>query len=246
MCRKALIFQILLLLSIPSPAVKAGDSIALPSSLAGELSGSLVRMPSDSVIHVFLSQKDYQYGGPYVPPKEAGILYRFWKWIGSLFNYGMKALRYMPLMLKIAFYVLCAIFLFVIITKTKLYKVFYTDTELPEPEYFEVNPLEGPFDFGEAVRMQLSKQHFRDAIRLLHLMILKELENQGMITCSREKTNREYAREIADSRLKTSFHELAGIYNRVWFGNYNLTRDEYESLASGFYQFTEAIHAQKE
>jgi hypothetical protein len=109
-----------------------------------------------------------------------------------------------------------------------------------------VNPLDDQYDYDKAISEQISIQNFRKAIRLLHLRILKELENQGIIRFSKGKTNREFAQEITDNSLKDTFFELALIYNRVWFGNYNLGIEEFESLSSKFYLFSAKINAQKE
>jgi|WetSurMetagenome_2_1015567.scaffolds.fasta_scaffold80344_2 hypothetical protein len=246
MFNKAFTLLVFTFLLILSPAIMAGDSIPTPPSSDRELSDRNIRVPEKSYFILYLNNKEYNYGDVYIQPAKETFFDRLWRLLLSIWKHGMKALQYIPLVIKVVFFALCLLLLFVIITKTKLYKVFYTDAEITEPEYFEVNPFDEQFDFNEAIGVQISQQNFRNVIRLLHLKILKELETQGIIRFSREKTNREYAREITDSNLKSTFFELAGIYNKVWFGNYNLSRDEFDRLASGFYQFSAKINAQKE
>jgi len=245
MFTRATSFLIFIFILIVSPAVMAGDSIPTPPSQVTDLSGINVRMPEAEFIESYLNNKDYQYGRDYTLPIEESFFNRLWKKIISLWAMGLKTLDQFPFILQIALVVLCLLLLFVIITKTKLYKVFYTDTALPGPDYMVLDPLDENYDFNEAIGVQISKQNFRNAIRLLHLKIIKDLETQGIIRFSREKTNREYAREISDSNQKNTFFALAGIYNKVWFGNYNLSKDEFDSLASGFYQFSAEINGQK-
>ena len=246
MLKRAIFLSIFFFIPTISPSALGGDSIPAPSSPLTVPVEHNVRVPEKSKINSYLVNKDYQYGGDYKPPANDTILNRLWKWILSLWRRGMKALNYLPVALRVLFYLLCLGLILIIATKTKLYKIFYTDKEIQEPDFSEENPLEETFDFNQAINMQISRQNFRNAIRLLHLKILKELELHGVIRFAREKTNREYAREISDNKLKSDFFALAGIYNRVWFGNYELSRDEYDLLASGFYKFSEEINAQKE
>lgn len=246
MLKRAIFFFTFFLIPILSPSALGGDSIPLSPSAVTWPAEQNVRMPEKSKINSYLADKDYQYGGEYKPPADNGIFNRLWKWILSLWKQGMKALDYLPLALRIFFYLLCLGLVIIIATKTKLYKIFYTDKEIQEPDFFEENPLEEKFDFNQAINLQISRQNFRNAIRLLHLKILKELEIQGVIRFAREKTNREYAREISDNKMKSEFFALAGIYNKVWFGNYQLSRDEYDLLASGFYKFSKELNDQKE
>jgi len=246
MLKRAIFFLTFFFLTIISPSALGGDSIPLSASPVMEPYGGNVRIPEKSKINSYLEDKDYQYGGEYKPPADNRIFNRLWKWVLSLWKQGMKVLDYLPAALRILFYLLCLGLIIMIATKTKLYKIFYTDKEIQEPDFFEANPLEEKFDFNQAINLQIARHNFRNAIRLLHLKTLKELEIKGVIRFAREKTNREYAREISDNKLKSQFFTLAGIYNRVWFGNYELSRDEYDLLASGFYKFSEELNDQKE
>jgi hypothetical protein len=246
MFRRAITFFVLLTLPIISPPAMGGDSIPAPPPQASYPAISGIRMPEKAKIDSYRANKEYQYGKDYKLPETTGFFGRLWKWILSLWEKAVKALKYLPLALRILFYLLCLALVLVIATKTKIYRIFYTDKEIKEPDYFEENPLDEQFDFDQAISLQISHQNYRNAIRLLHLKILKELETKGVIKFSREKTNREYAREISSISLKNDFFALAGIYNRVWFGNYNLSRNEYDQLASGFYKFSEAINGQEE
>jgi hypothetical protein len=246
MFKRQIIFLIFVLLPALSPPALGGDSIPVPPPHLRELADQKTRMPERAKIDTYLADKEYQYGGDYKPPENNNFFNRLWKWILSLWREGMRVLNYLPVALKVAFYLLCLGLILVIATKTKIYKIFYTDNEIAEPDFFAEDPLDEQFDFNNAISTQISHQNFRNAIRLLHLKILKELENKGVIRFAREKTNREYAREISDNSMKSDFFELAGIYNRIWFGNYNLSKDEYDQLASGFYKFSEEINGQKE
>lgn len=246
MFRRQITFLVLVFLPLISPPALGGDSIPATPAPLNEKAGQKARVPGKEIIDAYLADKDYQYGGDYKPVKKSNFLNRLWRWVLSVWEEGMKVLRYLPLALRIVFYLLCLGFILLIATKTKIYRIFYTDKEIAEPDFFVEDPLAEQFDFDQAISTQISHQNFRNAIRLLHLKILKELENQGVIRFAREKTNREYAREINDNKLKSDFFKLAGVYNRVWFGNFTISKDEYEMLAAGFYKFSEELNGRKE
>ena len=246
MVRKAFFILSVNFLITISPPVRGGDTVPPPASPTRDLTELNVRIPEKEYFDSCLSLKDYQYGSNNVANAGDNFFGRLWKRVLSWVNYGLRTLQTFPLILRIVFYALCLMVLYVIIIKTKLFRVFYTDREVQAPDYFEVGQADEMTDFSEAVRTQVSKRNFRNAVRLLHLKILKELEEKGIIRYAREKTNRDYSREITDIRLRTAFFNLAGIYNRVWFGNYNLSEEEYERLSSGFYLFSKEINEQKE
>jgi hypothetical protein len=244
MLYKKAIILVLVIVSLQSPVVKAGDSVSASPVIAGDMSDSPLRMPEKSYFNKYLTDKDYYYG-EYKAPKNSGFLYRLWNHIVSILNAGLKAIKYIPVVFRVIFIVLCLVLLYVINTKTKLFKLFYTDIDIPSPEFIEANPLDENQDFDSAINEQISRHNFRNAVRLLHLKLLNELGAHELIRYSKEKTNREYALEINDSALSSSFTSLTGIYNRIWYGNYPLSMDEYKSLASGFYQFSSEINADK-
>jgi hypothetical protein len=226
-----------------SPVVNAGDSISSASVLINELAERPLRSPDKKFFETYLSDKGYYYGSEYQPQKIDSALERLWmRWI-SLLRMAMEALKIVPFVLKVIFILSCILFLYIIITKTKLYRLFYTDREVVSPDLIEVDRLDEKFDFDKAIGFQISRNNYREAIRLLHLKILRELEKYEIIKYSIDKTNRDYTREIKDGKLRSSFYILTGIYNRVWYGNYFLGREEFESFAAGFYQFSLGMDA---
>jgi hypothetical protein len=246
MFKQPLTLLVFIIMSIVSPACPAGDSVSISPSRVREFSVTDVRMPDRDYFNPYLNNKAYQYGNKNGLQERDGFIGRLFKKAISLWRLWIKALNYLPFVLQIVFYVLCLMALFLLITKTRIYRLFYSGTEIKNPVFSESDPLIEKYDFNEAIASQLFRKNFRNAIRLLHLKVLKEMESKGIINFSREKTNKEYGREITDTDLRQSFFKLASVYNRIWFGNYNLPEDEYETLSKGFYQFSEELNAKEE
>lgn len=246
MLKNAVFFLIFILLSISSPAEQTGDSISVSPSSGKRPSGMKVRMPEKDFFNIYLADKSYKYEEGYGEEFKNNFFSRLWHRIIQVWKVGLKTFHYLPLALKYGFYILSILLLIVIITQTRLSKVFYTEGEISGVDFSEDKMLERKTDFNETVSIQISRQNYRNAIRYLHLKILREMEINGIVRFSREKTNREYAREISDSKLQQTFYQLSGIYNMVWFGNQNLSKEEFDILASGFYKFSVLISDQKE
>jgi hypothetical protein len=239
--------RLLLLVSILCTSVSAAglavDSLFVPQLLKEELINSSLRKPDKSYFDRYLNDKDFAYVKEAKPVVSNTFLMHLWEFIVRIFTKGLSIILYRSILVRIIFFALVLLLLYIIITKTRLYKIFYTDIEVPMPDFEEIDVLNEEYDFNRAIGMQLSQRNYRGAVRLLHLKMLKELDSHERIRYSKEKTNRDYSRELGDINLRNSFISLTGIYNRVWYGNYSLSEEEFESMASGFYQFSEELNA---
>jgi hypothetical protein len=245
MIGKQKLFLLLIIFTMFSPAGRAGDSLSVSQVVKIELSGNMLRMPQKGYFDKYLADKEYNYGQDFNNPKGNNFIHRLGRFIFSILKLVFETFNTLHVVLKIAFIVFCIFLLCFLIIRTKIYKLFYTDKEVLSYRFTEIDTNDNLPDFEKAINIQLSQQNFRNAIRLLYRKILKELEIHELIRYSREKTNREYAKEIANNSLRSGFYQLSGIYNRIWYGNYPLSKEEYESLAQNFYQFSEGINAEE-
>jgi hypothetical protein len=244
MLKTAGLCLVFILMSTLSPAQKTGDSISI-SPDQKEFSLGKARIPDRAYFSKYLNDKQYRYEEDYPAEVKSNFLSRLWHRILTLRDLLFKALAYFPLTVRIIFYCLFVLLL-VILATTRFSKIFYTETVTAGSDFMEIQDEGGQTDLDAAVRIQISRQNYRSAIRFLHLKILKELELKGLVTFSREKTNRDYSREIKDSRHQAIFSQLAAVYNRIWFGNYDLTSEEFDKLASGFYRFSDLLSGREE
>ena len=162
--RKATLL-IFIILSVLTLTLKAGDTISISHLLIREMSDRRIRLPEKGYIESYRNQKEYQYGDDINLTQKNNFLSRLWQRIATIINYAFEAYRNLHIVIQIAFLSLCLLILFVIITKTKLYKVFYTDKEIPGSDFFTVNPLDDQYDYDKAISEQISIQNFRKAIR---------------------------------------------------------------------------------
>ena len=69
------------------------------------------------------------------------------------------------------------------------------------------------------IKQAITQKQFALAIRLYYLATIKELNISGAIQWKKDKTNREYTREMRPHRLSEPFRETTSIFERVWYGD---------------------------
>lgn len=78
-------------------------------------------------------------------------------------------------------------------------------------------------DFQKEISAALSRQDYREAVRLFYLQTLKQLSDTGQIDWQPYKTPTEYIYEIKATELKSPFRELTNRFLRVRYGNFEAT-----------------------
>ncbi len=69
------------------------------------------------------------------------------------------------------------------------------------------------------IKHAIAQKQFALAIRLYYLATIKELNILGAIQWKKDKTNREYTREMRPHRLFEPFRETTSIFERIWYGD---------------------------
>jgi hypothetical protein len=89
-------------------------------------------------------------------------------------------------------------------------------------------------DLEGFIRQALAEKNYALAVRLYYLAILKELSLSNQIKWKRDKTNREYLREMSGQKLAGKFRETTLIFERVWYGTGELTEPIFQQLEPKF------------
>jgi hypothetical protein len=83
--------------------------------------------------------------------------------------------------------------------------------------HIEENLQESEFD--PLIRQAIATKQFALAIRLYYLASIKELSLSGKIQWKKDKTNREYVREMRSHRLFEPFRNMTTIFEKIWYGD---------------------------
>lgn len=80
----------------------------------------------------------------------------------------------------------------------------------------------------------LANDDFRGAIRLYFIFIIKVLNEKEWIRWEKKKTNFSYLIEMRGKPQYESFIDAVSIYEFVWYGNYNVKKEDFSSLEPKF------------
>ncbi|MDO8970198.1 MAG: DUF4129 domain-containing protein [Saprospiraceae bacterium] len=85
-------------------------------------------------------------------------------------------------------------------------------------------------DLEKFLREALNASNWPLAVRLYFLQIIKQLSEREAIVWSKEKTNRDYLREMRGHVSGAQFREATREYERVWYGNQPVSAEEFAQL----------------
>lgn len=77
-------------------------------------------------------------------------------------------------------------------------------------------------DLDRFIREALEKKDYPQAVRLYYLAILKELSLKKWIKWKKDKTNRDYIRELNNTNFQNGFKNVTRMFERVWYGKQEL------------------------
>jgi len=83
-------------------------------------------------------------------------------------------------------------------------------------------------------REALTRGDFPQALRIYYLQVIKSLSESGAILWSKEKTNRDYLREMQNNPLRRDFQHVTSIFEQIWYGNLPLDSAGFSRLEPAF------------
>jgi hypothetical protein len=116
--------------------------------------------------------------------------------------------------------------------------LFYKNKKLENAEE------EGPEDAGRLSPLILSQQaaargDFRMAVRYNYLYILQLMGEKGLVVLQPQKTDAHYQTELRGKPPATDFSTITLQYEYVWYGEFSLNAEQYQSIAAGYRKFIE-------
>lgn len=76
----------------------------------------------------------------------------------------------------------------------------------------------------------LESENYRECVRIYFNFILKDLIKKGWIKWKKEKTNYHYILEMKCRPNHVFFEECVRIYDLVWYGDYEINKNEFETI----------------
>ena len=90
-------------------------------------------------------------------------------------------------------------------------------------------------DIDGLLRQALTDGDLRVAVRIRYLMLLKKLNEAGLIAWKKNKTNRDYLSELyGRNSCYDDVRELTLAYEIVWYGEHSVSSDSFQRLTGEF------------
>ena len=89
-------------------------------------------------------------------------------------------------------------------------------------------------DLKSLLQKAIETNDYRLAIRYQYLFLLQKLSHKNIIELHKDKTNSDYQYEIKNVSLRQSFGYLSYIYDYAWYGEFVVSRSDYEQAAKAF------------
>lgn len=89
-------------------------------------------------------------------------------------------------------------------------------------------------DFEKLIKESIQSGDHRLSIRYYYLFLLKKMSEKELIEWDVEKTNSDYIYEIKLPQLKADFEYLSYLYNYIWYGEFDVSIQEFEKAKKAF------------
>lgn len=107
---------------------------------------------------------------------------------------------------------------------------------------WEVNPDKISYDkLEELLESYLKENNHRQALRILFLMVLKDLSSMELIIWKKNKTNHDYLRELKDTGIQLSYRRISIAFDAARYGNYIVTENSFLVVREHFDAIQKAI-----
>ncbi len=97
-------------------------------------------------------------------------------------------------------------------------------------------------DLESLLKQAVDNQNFRLAVRYYYLTTLKGLSTKKIIDYHKDKTNSEYLFEIENTEMRNHFSYLSYVYTYVWYGEFSLDEQSFETAQNKYQSFIKNIH----
>lgn len=179
---------------------------------------------------------------PIAEVKDLSAWERFWaavkRFLDDLFDFGgiNNSMSGLQILFKIIA-VLIIIFVVYLIVKTIINKeggwVFSKSAKkIDVLENVEENIHN--INFKKIIREAIQDKNHRVAVRYYYLWLLKSLSDKNIIEWDIEKTNADYFNEINNIDIKKNFRFLSYIYEYSWYGEFELTEEDFKKAENAF------------
>lgn len=209
------------------------DSAKADIPIVIDSSSIQIRQPDTETQNDLLNNPDYKYDRKVPSPDWWD---RFNQWLHSRLN-EITTSKGGRLGIDILYYLFAAagvIAIILLLLKNNIRGLFYGKSASLAIDFKELDEDIHKINFNELIKAAISENNYRRAVRLHFLKLLKELTDKNQIAWRIDKTNNDYFVELSNSAYGNNFKELAFLYEHIWYGNFELNENDFNTVLTKF------------
>ncbi|MBO9201831.1 MULTISPECIES: hypothetical protein [Niastella] len=142
------------------------------------------------------------------------------------------------------YFILALFFVFVIYRLMVVNNLFYFSKKVRggAAAHTEAADIEDG-NLDEKIRKAIVAGEYRQAVRYMYLKSLQLLNEKEWIKFHADATNYEYVIQMSKHKLGNDFGFLTRIYDYVWYGEFILSKEQFEIVHNNFSHFYNAVNS---
>ncbi|MBW6483731.1 MAG: hypothetical protein K0B10_11815 [Vicingaceae bacterium] len=178
-------------------------------------------------IENFRSDSDFIYDRIPPPPETPWESFKRWFWeqIAKLFNSNEFSIfwDYFKWILIVVLIFLAILWIF----KSEIRGVFINKKASNVPHFIAADENIHEMNFDVLIEKAINEKNYKEAIRLSYLKVLKQLTDADLIRWEIDKTNLDYANELANSEYEFPFNKVTKVFEYLWYGDFELNSTQF-------------------
>jgi hypothetical protein len=213
------------------------DSIYLPVRDSAYLNAYALREVPHSKVDKYLADRDYEYANDPAYWEKDKLQNN--QGPSSFWNFMRNKVIQWILFFGVIAVIVYGLFL---LARENNFRWFSRRSE--QPQHADPDSLlRGTINYDEAITKYQAEGNYRFAIRYLFLRLIHSVADKNIIQIRDSMTNAEIGRAFGHHPLAPQFRYLATVYEYIYFGDFILNKEIFDSLKMKFELFQEKISA---
>ena len=185
----------------------------------------------------------------YIYDREPSIFARIraWiiDWLRSLFSMSSNNAADTWELIKLIFYILVIggvlLYIIKVLVDKDIRWLFNKNKNVQSELDFDEEQQMAQADFEQLIKEAVQNKDYRSAVRYYYLLLLRKLDQKAILSYDAQKTTIDYQLELEGSKFGTLFSKAAYYYTYIWYGEFIISEEEYQTTATHYNSLLNSI-----
>ena len=199
-----------------------------------------LRRPDNAELERVRNDKAFKYEKEMIPGNAFADLIRSWfSWLWEHFFSHIFSKNTAPFWRVFPYVIMAAALIITILAlrRGSFFGLFSRRGKAAGSVFYYADENIHGIDFDSMIQKFADEKNYRMALRYRFLRTLKYLSSNNVIEWHKEKTNRDYVKEIGNGHNRSYFNELVNIFEYVWYGSFNIEKEYFDRMNERFASF---------